>query len=71
MNAFEPERRSFLFSVGGLAVYPMLQQTLPSDPGVVRRGYVFGATDGEHLAGLYCEGGSGGLFNSVNFLSLS
>ena len=50
MNAFEPERRSFLFSVGGLAVYPMLQQTLPSDSGVVRRGYVFGATDGEHLA---------------------
>lgn len=49
MNAFEPDRRSFLFSVGGLAVYPMLQQTLPSGSGVARQGYVSGATEGEHL----------------------
>jgi quercetin dioxygenase-like cupin family protein len=49
MDAFEPERRSFLFSMGGLAVYPMLQQTLHSDSGAVWEGYVFAATEGEHL----------------------
>lgn len=49
MNAFEQNRRTFLFGVGALGVFQSLQQTLRSESGVVRRGYVCGATEGEHL----------------------
>jgi quercetin dioxygenase-like cupin family protein len=48
MDAFEPNRRSFLASASALAVSHMLQHA-PSDTGTVRQGYMLSATEGEHL----------------------
>ncbi len=49
MNSFERGRRSLLFGVGGLGLHHILQEALPSQSGGLRRGYVFGASEGEHL----------------------
>jgi quercetin dioxygenase-like cupin family protein len=50
INAFEQERRSLLFSVGGLGVYHMLQRMLFLGSGAPQQGYVLGPGEGEHLA---------------------
>jgi quercetin dioxygenase-like cupin family protein len=49
MNAFEEKRRSFLFSVGALAMGQALPQSTIEAEAAVRQGYVLGTTEGEHL----------------------
>jgi quercetin dioxygenase-like cupin family protein len=48
MNAFEEKRRSFLFSVGALAMRQMLPKRT-TEAQAAGQGYVLGATEGEHL----------------------
>jgi quercetin dioxygenase-like cupin family protein len=49
MNAFEQERRSFLFTVSALGLSQMVPQGIIKGQGAARQGYVLGATKGEHL----------------------
>lgn len=49
MDAFEEKRRSFLFSLGGLAVSRAFPQSLAATGSTAREGYVLDATGGEHL----------------------
>jgi quercetin dioxygenase-like cupin family protein len=49
MNKSEQNRRSFLFSVGGLGVGQMLPQGTFESQAAGQRGYVFGPNEGEHL----------------------
>ena len=49
MNAFEEKRRSFLFSVGALAMSQVLPKRTVEAQAPARQGYVLGATEGEHL----------------------
>jgi quercetin dioxygenase-like cupin family protein len=49
MSTFDQKRRSFLFTVGALGVSGMLPQGVIEGQGAAREGYVFGATEGEHL----------------------
>lgn len=49
MNTSEQNRRSFLFSVGGLGISQMLPQGRFESQAAARRGYVLGPNEGEHL----------------------
>jgi quercetin dioxygenase-like cupin family protein len=49
MNAVEAKRRSFLFGLGGLGISKVLPLGLAQAQGAASRGYVLGATEGEHL----------------------
>ena len=50
MNAFEQERRSLIFGVGGLGAYHLLQPTISHGSAIQSQGYVLGSGEGEHLA---------------------
>jgi quercetin dioxygenase-like cupin family protein len=49
MNALDQKRRSFLFSVGALAISQPLPQAVIGSQTAARQGYVLGASEGEHL----------------------
>jgi len=49
MSRFDRDRRSLLFTVGALGVGGMLPQGVVEGQGAAPQGYVFGATEGEHL----------------------
>ena len=49
MNTFDQKRRSFLFAVGALGISGMSPQGISEGPVAAQRGYVFGASEGEHL----------------------
>jgi quercetin dioxygenase-like cupin family protein len=49
MNALEAKRRSFLFGFWGLGISQVLPLGLTHAQAVASEGYVFGATEGEHL----------------------
>jgi len=49
MNEIEQKRRSFLFSLGGLGISQVLPQGIVAAQAAARRGYVLGASEGEHL----------------------
>src|SRR5215472_6583326 len=49
MNAFEQKRRSILFSLGGLGISQVLPLGIVGAQAAAQRGYVLGATEGEHL----------------------
>ncbi len=49
MNGLRPERRSFLFGLGGLGVNRVVAQSTTGAQAVAPQGYVLGATEGEQL----------------------
>ena len=49
MSILQQKRRSFLFSIGGLAASTALLESLCAAQPAGRQGYVLGATEGEHL----------------------
>jgi len=49
MNEFESDRRSFLFSVGGLGISKAFSQNVIGAQPVTQQGYLLGASEGEHL----------------------
>jgi quercetin dioxygenase-like cupin family protein len=49
MDASEPDRRSFLFTVGGLGINQMLSQAALQSQTATQQGYVLGPNEGEHL----------------------
>ena len=49
MTAAENNRRSFLFSLGGLALSGVLRQSASGSEPMAGQGYVLGASEGEHL----------------------
>ena len=49
MNTFEQDRRSFLFTVGGLGMSQMLPPGDVEGLAAAQQGYVLGAAEGEHL----------------------
>ena len=49
MDTFEQQRRSFLFSMGGLGISHALLQGIVSAQAVAPQGSVLNATEGEHL----------------------
>lgn len=49
MNGIEPKRRSFLFSLAGLSISQVLTKGIIGAQTAAPRGYVLGASEGEHL----------------------
>jgi len=49
MSPFEQERRSFLFTAGGLAISQMLPHTSGGSQSAMPQAYVLGSNEGEHL----------------------
>lgn len=49
MNVLEEKRRSFLFGLAGLGITQLLPQDTVKAQAAAPQGYVFGATEGEHL----------------------
>jgi quercetin dioxygenase-like cupin family protein len=49
MDAVEQKRRSFLFSLGALGIGQVFPQVVRATQTAARQGYVFGASEGEHL----------------------
>jgi len=49
MSSFEGQRRSFLFTVGGLGISQMLLNGISEGQAAVQSGSVLGPTEGEHL----------------------
>ena len=49
MNTFEQNRRSLLFSLGGLGISPVVPRSFGGTQPTPRPGYVLGASEGEHL----------------------
>ena len=49
MSVLEPDRRSFLFSVGGLGLSHALPQTVTGTQPAPHQGYALDAAEGEHL----------------------
>ena len=49
MNKLEPNRRSFLHTIGGLGLSPVLLQGILEGQVAMHPGFVLGAAEGEHL----------------------
>ena len=49
MDAVEQKRRSFLFSLGALGIGQVFPQVVRATQTAARQGYVFSASEGEHL----------------------
>lgn len=49
MNEFVPDRRSFLFGVGGLGISHAFSQSVNETQSTAPHGYLLDATEGEHL----------------------
>jgi hypothetical protein len=49
LSGVEQKRRSFPFSLGGLGISQVLLQTTIAAQAKEPKGYVLGATEGEHL----------------------
>jgi quercetin dioxygenase-like cupin family protein len=49
MNTFEQKRRSLLLTMGGLGISRMLPHSTVDGQAAAGKGYVLGATEGEHL----------------------
>ena len=49
MNALEQKRRSFFFGLGALGIGQVFPQGILAAQTATRQGYVFGASEGEHL----------------------